>query len=141
MVAMATVIALLAGIGQTSVGHMILRKAGLFEEPSSYTSLAFRQPQSLPEQLGSKRANVDVSFVIQNASDTPRDYQWSVLVLQGGRTQRVAAGTAHVASQRGSSITRSVKIFCTRGQVRILVSLAHPAEYIDALTACWSHRN
>ena len=74
---------LAAGVGQTSFGHEILGKAGLFEEPASYTSLAFLHPGSLPEQLtperlSPKQATAGFSFIIRNAGDTPHDYQWSV---------------------------------------------------------------
>jgi hypothetical protein len=132
---------LAAGLGQTSAGHATLRAMGLFEAPTSYTSLAFLRPQPLPPQLASKRANVDVSFVIQNANGTPRDYQWSVLLDQGQRTRRAAVGSIRVASGRRAVITRSVGIKCAGGKVRIVVSLARPAEFIDAWTACRSRRS
>jgi hypothetical protein len=141
LVALVVVVMLAAGIGQTNFGHAILRKAGLFEEPTSYTSLAFVHPQSLREQLSTKRANINVSFVIYNSGGAARDYQWSVLMVQGGHTSPVAAGSARVASERGTALTRSAKIFCTRGRVQIVVRLARPAEYIDTWTACPSHRS
>jgi hypothetical protein len=140
-IALVSVIVLAAGLGQTSAGHAMLRAAGLFQAPTSYTSLAFLRPKPLPTPLASKRATVDVSFVIQNANGTPRDYQWSVLLDQGQRTRRAAVGSIRVASGRGAVITRSVKINCARGKVRIVVSLARPAEYIDAWTACGSRRS
>lgn len=136
MVTLIAVIVLAAGIGQTSLGHTLLEKAGLFEEPTSYTSLAFQDPQSLPEQLSSKRATVSISFVIHNSGIIPHDYQWSVLLVQGQRSSHVAAGSVRVASGRAAAITQSVRVSCTRGQVRIVVSLMRPAEYIDARTAC-----
>jgi hypothetical protein len=139
-VALVAVVALAAGIGQTRAGHAILRQAGLLEEPASFTSLAFSSPQSLPEQLASKRTNVSVSFVIHNTGGTPRDYRWSVLVAQGARTHHVAAGSVRVASGSEAAITRSARILCTRGQVRIVVRLARPAEFIDAWMTCWSRR-
>lgn len=141
LVVLVAVIALAAGVGQTSLGHAILGKAGLYEEPTSYTSLAFLHPQSLPEQIGSKRTNVDVSFMIQNIGSTSRVYQWSVVLVQGQRTSRAAAGIVSVASGSGAAITRSASILCTRGQVRIVVRLASPAEAIDAWTTCSSTRS
>src|SRR5580658_675899 len=123
LAAFAAVIALAVGVGQTSVGHAVLRKAGLFAEPTGYTSLAFLHPQSLPEQLGSKPTSVSISFVIHNARGAPSEYLWSVLLVQGQLTQRVAAGTVRVASGRGATITRSATILCTQPQVRIVVSL------------------
>jgi hypothetical protein len=136
VVTLIAAILLAAGVGQTSLGHEILGKAGLFEEPASYTSLAFLQPGSLPEQLTSKP--VMVSFIIRNASDTAHDYQWSMSLVQGQQTRQIAAGTARVASGNGTAITRAAAISCTQGQVQIVVSLAHPAEHIDAWLACKS---
>jgi hypothetical protein len=140
-VVLVAVIVLAAGMAQTSAGHAMLRATGLFEEPTRYTSLAFLHSQPLPTQLAAKRANVNVSFVIHNANGTPRDYQWSVLLVQGQRTRSTAIGTIHIAPGRGAAITRSVAINCARGKVRIVVSLALPAESIDAWTACRSRRS
>lgn len=133
------VIVLVAGvvlatvIFQTSPGHAILVKTGLFEEPANYTSLAFIEPQGLPSQPTTKGSqNVNVSFVIHNAGGTPHDYQWSVLLVQGGHTDRLAVGNAHVASGNGTTITKSASISCTGKPSQIVVSLARPAESIDA---------
>ena len=140
VVTLTTAIVLAAGLGQTSLGHAILGRVGLFQEPTSYTSLAFLNPQSLPEKLNSKQATVGVSFVIHNTDGIPHDYQWSVLLVQGRRTHHVVAGSVRIASGSGVAITRSASIFCTRGQVRIVVRLARPAEFIDAWTTCSSPR-
>lgn len=139
--AQVAVIAVAAGIAQTGVGHALLRRAGLFEEPSGYTSLAFLHPQLLPEQLDPKRANVGVSFVIHDIGNAPSDYRWSVLLVDEGRTHRVDTGEVRVASGRGIVISRSVDISCTPGRTRIVVSLRRPAESIDAWTACRSPRS
>lgn len=128
-------VVLAAGIGQTGLGHDMLGKLGLFEQPASFTSLAFQHPGSLPAQL-TKNATVPVSFVIRNTGGTPRDYQWSVSVVQGQQTRHVAVGSARVASGNGTTITSTARISCTQRQVRIVVSLARPAEYIDAWMAC-----
>jgi hypothetical protein len=138
LVTLIAIIILAAGVGQTSFGHDILGKTGLFEEPASYTSLAFLHPGSLAGQLTSKQ--VTVSFIIRNAGDTPHDYQWSMSLAQGKRTRQIAGGTTRVASGNGTAITRAATISCTQGQARIVVSLAHPAEYIDAWLACKSHQ-
>jgi hypothetical protein len=130
-----------AGIGQTSFGHRILRQAGLLEQPTTYTSLSFLHPQSLPEQLKSKRAIVHIAFVIHNASSTVHDYQWSLILVQAGRARRVVASSTRVAPGLGTPNSRSVPILCTKGQVRIEVNLARPAEYIDIWTKCWSRRS
>jgi hypothetical protein len=139
VIALVAVVAVIAGIGQTRVGHVMLRKAGLFEEPTGYTSLAFARPQSLPKPLASKHANVRISFIIRNSGGTPRDYRWSVVLVHGEHTRRVDGGT-YIAPGGAATITRSAEISCTRGRVRIVVSLARPAESIDAWTACQSAR-
>ena len=139
LITLIAVITLAAGMGQTSFGHAILAKVGLFEEPASYTSLAFLRPQSLPK-LSSRQAPVVVSFVIHNAGGIASEYQWSILLVQGQRTRHTAAGNVRVAAGREASITRFVTIPCTQGQVRIVVSLERPAESIDALTACSPRR-
>jgi hypothetical protein len=139
--ALVAFVALAAGIGQTSTGHAILRKAGLFEGQTSFTSLAFQHPQSLQEQVGSRQAAFGVSFIINNTGANSADYQWSVLVDQGPRAHRAASGSVRIASGHEAAITRSVKISCAQGRVRIVVTLARPAEFIDAWASCSSHRS
>lgn len=141
VMALVAVFVLAAVMAQTSLGRSILLKTGLFEQPAKYTSLYFKNPRSVPDQLSKKQHNVDVSFVIHNASGTPQDYQWSVLLLvQGQRTDHVAAGNVHIGSRNGATVTQFASIPCARGQargpVRIIISLARPAEFIDAVTAC-----
>jgi hypothetical protein len=128
-------IAVLASIFQTGVGHAVLRTAGL-SQPTGYTSLSFQHPQSLPEQLKSERANVGTSFAIHNVTNTTRDYLWSVFLARSGRTRRVHTGSVRLASGHQAEITRSIAITCTRGLVRIVVSLKSPAESIDTWLAC-----
>jgi hypothetical protein len=138
--ALVALVALAAGLGQTAIGHQVLRKTGLFEEQAGYTSLAFQDPGFLVEQLSSERESVDVSFVIHNATSTPRSYLWSEFVAQGGRSRRVAAGAVRVAAERETAITRLQELSCTRGRVQVIVKLASPAESIDAWMACSSPR-
>jgi hypothetical protein len=136
------VIAVAAGIAQTSAGHTLLRRVGLFQAPSSYTSLAFQHPQFLPGQLRSNPANVPVSFKIQDIGSVSRDYGWSVLVNNDGRTRGISSGQVRLAAGHATVISRIVHISCSPGRVRISVSLtAHPAESIDAWTTCWSPRS
>jgi hypothetical protein len=135
------VVAVAAGISQTSVGHAILQNLGILQTPSTYTSLAFAHPQSLPERLRLPQENVNVSFVVHNASNVLHDYRWSVFLAHNGRTRRVDTGELRVASGQGVAITRPVGVSCTGGRVRIVVNLvgaAPKAESIDFWTACWS---
>jgi hypothetical protein len=140
-VALGALAAVAVGMGQTSAGHRILQDAGLVAAPVSYTSLAFRNPESLPQQLYAKRADINVSFAIQNAGTAARDYQWSVLLVQGDRVHRLATGKSRIGPGRRTVITRSAATSCSPGQARIVVKLAHPAENIDALTVCRSRRS
>jgi hypothetical protein len=141
VVTLVSAVVLTAGVAQTNFGHELLGKVGLFEEPTNYTSLAFLHPQALPEKLSSQQATVGVSFLIQNNGGIQRDYQWSVLLVQGRRTRPVATGSVSLASGHGAAITRDARIFCTQGQVQIVVRLARLAESIDAWTACSSVRD
>lgn len=136
LVALAGAVVLAAAIGQTAVGHTILKRAGLFEEQAGYTSLAFVHPQSLPEQLGHRRAKVALSFVINNVGSASRDYQWSLRLVQGQVTRRLAAGSVRIASGHAAEVARTADISCAHGKVQIVVSLARPDESIDAFMSC-----
>jgi hypothetical protein len=124
------------GISQMSVGQAVLKSAGLVGNSDTYTSLAFLKPQSLPTQIGSGETKVNVAFVIRNATTASRDYQWSLFLLQGGHNRRVSAREIRVQSGREASVDRMIKISCGKGRVRITVSLARPAEHIDAWMTC-----
>jgi hypothetical protein len=136
VIALAAIIVLAAGFGQSSPGHTILVKVGLAEIPASYTSLAFLHPQSLPDKLSSKQESVDVSFVITNTSSAPRDYQWSVSLATNQRAAVAAKGNVSIAGDHRADVFRFAAVSCTQGQVHIVISLAHPAESIDAWSAC-----
>jgi hypothetical protein len=134
---LAAVVILAAGLAQTTAGHATLRTVGLFQEPTRYTSLAFSDPQALPEQLPAARVSVSVSFVIHNSGRSRRHYRWSVLLVQADRTRREAAGDTTIAAGHGAGITAPAKVSCQQGRIRIIVKLARPAETIDAWTTCW----
>lgn len=124
------------GLAQTAAGHSLLRRAGLFQPPTSYTELAFSHPESLPAQLASPRTPIDVGFGIHNASQSPRTYHWSIVLVRQGRTRIKAAGVAQVAPQGRVTVDRSVTAQCIGGGVRVEVRLAAPRESIAFLTAC-----
>ena len=131
-------VVVLAGVLQTSAGHAMLRAAGLSQEPTGYTSLSFLHPQSLPEQLTPAQGTTVTSFAIHNATSVTHGYHWSVSLVYRGRTHRVHAGSVHLAPGRRAEFTQSIAITCTRGRVRIVVSLESPAESIDTWLACRS---
>jgi len=129
------VVVLAVGLAQTSAGHSLLRKAGLFERPASYTTLAFQHPQSLP-QLASAQTDVPVSFVISNVGRTPRTYQWTLSVAQGSQDRRVATGSIRLAPGHRTALTRAAHVVCAQPRVSLVVSLVQPAESIHAWAAC-----
>ena len=138
LIALVGGVVVLVGIFQTNVGHAILRMAGLSQGSSGYTSLSFLKPQSLPGQLQSERSKVVTSYVIHNATNTKRDYTWAIVLIRQAQADRMYTGSVSLAPGRKAEITRNVTIQCTRGQIRMVVSLEHPAESISALMACRS---
>lgn len=131
---------LAAGIGQTRVGHVVLQRLGLLGGPAPYTSLAFLHPQSLPGQLPAAGARVDTSFVIYNSDAARHDYQWSLQLVHSGHGRVVDRGTARVLGRHRDTILRVTEISCSRGEIEIVIKLVHPAEAIDAWTACRTPR-
>jgi hypothetical protein len=129
-------IVLLASVFQTSVGHTMLRAAGLSQGPAGYTSVSFLHSQSPAEQITRAHGNTVTSFAVHNATGSTHDYRWSVSLVRRGRTRQVHAGTVRLAPGRRAEISRSVAITCTRGVVRIVVSLENPAESIDTWITC-----
>jgi hypothetical protein len=134
--AIVAAVALAAGLAQTNVGHYLLRAVGLYEEPESYTSLAFTNPQSLPTRLSSRPTRVRMSFAISNASADPRSYHWSIELKRTGHIYRLATGEVEVLADDRTSIARIVKASCKEGQARMTVQVAAPVESIDFLMAC-----
>ena len=128
--------ALAAGLAQTSAGHALLGRAGLYQEPASYTSLAFTDPRSLPARLAAAPTRVSVPFAVTNASDGPRRYHWSVALDRAGRSYRLAAGEVGVPAGDRATVAATVTASCATGPARLTVLLAAPAESIDFWLAC-----
>jgi hypothetical protein len=136
LAAMVAVAALAAGLAQTSAGHSVLRQAGLYEEPASYTSLAFADPQSLPAYLSPVPTQVSVPFVVTNTSERPRSYHWSIALERAGRTEDLAAGEVQVQAEDSATVTTTVGAECAEGQARMTVQIGAPAESVDFWLAC-----
>jgi hypothetical protein len=132
--------ALAVGMAQTSTGHSLLRETGLYEEPASYTSLAFTDPQSLPTRLSPAPSSARMSFAISNASADPRSYHWSIVLERTGHTYRLAAGEVRVPAEGRVTVARTVTAWCRTGQARMTVQVAAPAESIDFWVACSSRK-
>jgi hypothetical protein len=134
--AVVAVVGLALALAQTSAGHAMLRKAGLYEEPASYTSLAFTDPQSLPSWLSPVPSRVSVSFGISNSSADPRSYRWSVVLQRTGRVNRLAGGEVEVPAGESTTVAPVVTASCSAGQARMGVQVAAPAESISFWLAC-----
>jgi hypothetical protein len=134
--AIVAVAGLALALAQTSPGHALLRKAGLYEEPASYTALAFTDPGSLPSRLSPVPSRVSVSFGISNSSGDPHAYQWSVLLHRAGQVKHLAAGEAEVPAGQSTTVTPTVTAACSTGQAQFTVQLAAPAESIAFWLTC-----
>lgn len=132
---------MIAGLAQTSAGHVVLQKLGLFKKPAAFTSLAFSNPRSLPAQINQKRTSVSVSFVIRNVSGTSHDYAWRLLLSESGETRTVATGGVRIGPKGESRVSRRVRITCTAKtqRNRIVVDLVDPAESVYAWSTCSYH--
>jgi hypothetical protein len=141
-IAVVAFISIAAGIAQTGHGRSILQAAGLAPPSGSYTALSFANPQALPTRLESKAALLQVSFVIQNASDSPSPevYHWVILLSHGRRSHAAAAGQVTVRSGARTTVNKTVRGSCAGGQLQLTVHLARPAESIDFWTTCWSRK-
>jgi hypothetical protein len=125
-----------ASLAQTAQGHVLLADVGLYEKPATYTELAFSQPTALQNALNEPGGDVQVSFGIHNVSGDAQSYQWSVAVVDSGKSQVKASGTAQVPGQGRTSVDRSVAVACPSGQTEVTVRLAAPAESISFWLKC-----
>jgi hypothetical protein len=139
LVTMVAAAALAAGLAQTSAGRALLGRAGLYDTPASYTSLAFTDPQALPAHLSPAPARVSVPFAVTNTSAGPRSYLWSIVLDRAGRSYPLAAGEVRVPAGARATVAGAVTASCAAGQARLTVQVAAPAESIDFWLACSPH--
>ena len=125
-----------AGLAQTPPGHRLLRDMGLSQAPAAYTQLYFASPRTLPATLTSPAATAAVPFEIRNTSSAPRNYQWSITLVRGGKTEQLASGSAQVLAGGAVSVARTVRFSCAPGRVRVETSLASPRESIGFWATC-----
>ena len=132
-------VVVLAGVLQQAPRRHAARRRTI-PERTGYTSLSFLHPQSLPEQITPAQGTIVTSFAIHNATSLTHGYHWSVYLVYRGRTHRVHAGERNpfTGARAEAQFTQSIAITCTRGRVRIVVSLESPAESIDTWLACRS---
>jgi hypothetical protein len=124
------------GLAQSTPGHSVLHSVGLYEEPASYTELAFTAPDALPRTLAKSGTAVTVAFGIHNVSGNPRSYDWSIALVHSGVSEVTATGAAPTSAQGRTVVTRSVMATCAGGRVQVVVRLASPAESIGFWLTC-----
>lgn len=132
--------AVCVGLAQTAQGHRLLGAAGIYEEPATYTELAFSMPGALPNTLPTSTASVRVSFGIQNVSSSPRSYSWSIVLMRSGVSKVNATGTVVTAAQGRATVTKSIVPGCTNGRVQVVVRLLSPNQSISFWLTCPSAR-
>jgi hypothetical protein len=134
--ALIALVVICAGGAQTSQGHALLRDAGLYKVPASYTELAFTNSDALPDAPTAK-GQVPVSFSIHNVSGSSSAYQWSIAVVRAGKSQVKATGTVGVPVQGTATVSKTVTEACgTAPNLEVVVRLASPAESIDFFVTC-----
>lgn len=136
LLSLVALVVICAGLAQTSRGHALLRDAGLYKVPTSYTELAFTNSDALPDAPTAK-GQVPVSFSVHNVSGSSSTYQWSIAVTRDGKSQVKATGTVGVPAQGRATVTKSVTAECgTAPSLQVAVRLASPAESIDFWVSC-----
>jgi hypothetical protein len=124
------------GLAQTRPGHAALAAAGLYEQPATYTELAFSTPGSLPSTLTKSGSSVKVSFGIHNVSGNAHTYNWTIALVRSGVSQVKASGVAATPAQGRSLINKSVMVACPSGRVQVVVRLASTNESISDWMTC-----
>ena len=136
LIALIVLVLLCVGLAQTSPGHVLLGDVGLYEQPASYTELAFTAPADLPTSLPTPNSPINVSFDIRNVSGTARAYQWSVVLTRNGQSHVKATGAVTAPAQGRVTVTKSVAMTCVAGRLQVQVRLASPAQSTDFWVTC-----
>lgn len=134
--ALIAVVAVIVSLAQTGPGYALLKDAGLYKEPASYTELAFSAPANLPARLTSKETSVRLAFRIRNVSGSSRGYRWSVVLVHAGRSKVAASGAVAVPAQGQISVAKTLPLTCTGGRLQVIVRLADPRESVDFWATC-----
>jgi hypothetical protein len=133
--ALVALVVLSAGLAQTSPGHDLLHDLGFYQTPG-YTELAFTTPYGLPTQLQSTHSPIQVSFGIHNVSGSPKNYRWSITLVQSGHSHVSASGVAATQAQGRATVAKTVAATCGSGRLQVVIRLSEPAESIDFWATC-----
>ena len=123
-------------LAQTGAGQSVMRETGLDRPAASYTALSFTDPMALPTHLPIGHFSTDVSFTLGNASQTTNHYQWTIRFMDDKRVTSIATGQATVQGGGTINETKTVAGLCHSGKLKIVVSLAAPAEAINYTASC-----
>lgn len=136
-VVLVAVVLIAIALSQTPPGRGVLRLAGLAQGSPVFTALYFTNPDRLPTQLRTGHVQFPVSFTVQNSSQAAKTYRWRIDVQDGKNTAHVAAGQLSLPGGGTAAETKAVKTVCrSGGGLRIIVSLAAPADSIDFRVVC-----
>jgi len=133
VVAVAVIVLVFA---QTAAGQQVMRRAGLEGPASSYTALSFTNPGALQGHLPLGHFSTRVGFALENDSQTSNHYQWTIQMIDGKHVTKVATGQATVGGGDTIDESRTVTGMCQSGNLKLVVSLAAPAESIDFMAHC-----
>jgi hypothetical protein len=135
-IGLVAVVVVAAIVAQTGAGQALMREIGLTRTPAGYAQLSFARPQSLPSRFTSP-ASLTVPFEIRNSSDAEHTYQWSIALVRGQRTDRLATGGTRVPAGGTVTTAPAVTVSCGGGgRVRLDVGLVSPRESIDFYATC-----
>jgi hypothetical protein len=113
-----------------------MRETGLRQSAPSYTALSFTDPEALRARLPPGHFSADIRFTLANASAATSHYQWAIRLVAGPRVTLIATGQATVAGGAELEEAKTVSGSCRGGGLKVVVSLAAPAESIDYVASC-----
>ncbi|HEX4063335.1 MAG TPA: hypothetical protein VHY58_20170 [Streptosporangiaceae bacterium] len=135
-IGLVAVVLVAAVVAQTGAGHSLMREIGVTRTPPGYTQLSFAHPQALPSRFTSP-ASLTVPFAIHNSTGAEHTYQWSIALVHGQNTDRLASGGTRVPAGGVVTTAPAVTVSCTgSGRVRLDVGLVSPRESIDFYATC-----
>ena len=127
---------LIVALAQTSPGHSLMRLTGLTKAPTAYTALSFTNTGGLPTTVPEGHVGLDVSFTIDNATQSAAAYRWTVRLVHGSKSQESAHGTVSVDANGSKAETTPVSTICDSGTLEVIVALTTPSESIHFRATC-----
>ena len=125
----------LGGLAQTSVGRDALRDVGFYPHPTPFTQLHFERPAAIVGATALKRRRnaAHLRFVIRNDERRDWTYAWRA---QASSSATGSTGRIALTSGSQETVATTVRYRCRGSRVRIVVSLAQPAQSIYYWVRC-----